>query len=110
MHCVHDVLPAVVMQAGQRDTKPRTLVWGKLSHVQRARALGGQEELLTTAGDALTNVFFGLAVIHGHINVVDAGIQDSVENTLGLAWRERPANASDHAAQLQGAEAKGSHV
>jgi hypothetical protein len=55
-------------------------------------------------------VLFSLAVIHGDIDVVDAGIQDSVENTLRLAWRERPADASDHATQLQRAEAKGGHV
>jgi hypothetical protein len=55
-------------------------------------------------------VLFGLAVIHGNIDVVDAGIQDGIENTLGLAWGERPANAGDYAAQLQGAEAEGGHV
>jgi hypothetical protein len=98
------------MQAGQWDTKPRTLVRGKLSHVQRAAALRGQEELLTTVGDVSANVLFSLAVIHGDINIVDTGIQDSVENTLGLAWRERPANASDHAAQLQSTEAKSGYV
>ena len=75
------------MQAGQWDTKPRALARGKLRHVQRAPALGGQAELLTTAGEAPTDVLFGLAVIHGDINVVDADIQDSVEDTLwaGLA-------------------------
>jgi len=98
VHGVHDVFPAVVMQAGQGDTKPRALARGKLGHVQRAPALGGKEELLTAAGDAPADVLFGLAVVHGDINVVDAGIQDSAENTRGLAWRERPANASDHAA------------
>src|SRR5215510_3672366 len=110
MHCVYDVLPAVVMQAGQRDTKPRTLVRGKLSHVQRAPALGGQEELLTTAGDTPADVLFSLAIIRSDIDVVDASIQDSIENTLGLTCRERSANASDHAAQLQGAEAEGGYV
>ena len=55
-------------------------------------------------------MLLGLAVVHGDVNVVDAGIQDSVEDALGLAWCERPANARDHAAQLQGAEAKGGHA
>ena len=98
------------MQAGQGDTKPRALARGKLGHVQRAAALGGQEELLTAAGEAPADVLFGLTIIHSDIDVVDAGIQDRVENTLGLTWGEWPANAGDHAAQLQGAEAKGGHV
>jgi hypothetical protein len=98
------------MQAGQWDTKPRALVRGKPRHIQRAPALGGQEELLTTTGDTHADVLFGLAVIHSDINVVDAGIQDSVENTLRLAWRERPTNASDHVAQLQSAKAEGGYV
>src|SRR5262245_25182653 len=98
------------MQAGQRDTKPRALARGKLGHVQGAAALRGQEELLTAAGEAPADVRFGLTVIHGDVDVVDAGIQDSVEDTLRLVWGESPANAGDHATQLQGAEAEGGHV
>src|SRR5262249_37860 len=47
VHGVHDVLAAIVVQARQRDTKPRALARGKLRHIQGAPALGGQEELLT---------------------------------------------------------------
>jgi hypothetical protein len=55
-------------------------------------------------------MLLGLAVVHSDINVVDAGIQDRVEDALGLACGKRPANASDHAAQLQGAEAQGGYA
>jgi hypothetical protein len=55
-------------------------------------------------------VLFGLAVVNGDVNVVNAGIQDSVQDALGLAWPERPADARDHAAQLQRAEAECGHV
>src|SRR4029453_10785651 len=110
VHGVYDVLPAVVVQTGQRDTEPRALARGKPGHVQGAAALGGKEELLTAAGDAPADVLFGFAVVHGDVNVVDTGVQDSVEDALRLAWRERPADTSDHATQLQGADAKGGHV
>src|SRR5262245_56858296 len=98
------------MQAGQGDPKPRALARSKPGHVQRAAALRGQEKLLTAASDAPADVFFSVAVIHGDINIIDAGIQDRVENTLGLAWRERPPHAGNHAAQLQGAKAECGHA
>ena len=82
----------------------------KLAHVQWAATLGGEVKLLAAAGDAPADVRFGLTVVHGDINVVDAGVQDSVEDALGLARRQRPAHAGNHTAQLQGAEAKGGHV
>jgi hypothetical protein len=68
VHGVHDALLAVVMQAGQWDSEPCALVRGKPGHIQRAPALGGQEELLTAAGDAPADVLFSLAVVHGNIN------------------------------------------
>src|SRR5262245_53406393 len=110
MHAVDDVLPAVVVQAGQWRTEARALARGEAGHVQWAAALGGKIKLLTTARDASTDVHLGLTVVYGDVNVVNASVQDRVQDALGLIECERPAYARDHAAQLQRAEAEGGHV
>jgi hypothetical protein len=71
-----------------------------LAHVKRAAAFGGKTKRLTTVGDAPANVRFGLAVVDGNINIVDAGIQHSMQDAFRLAGRARPADARNHAAQF----------
>jgi len=104
------MLAAIVVEPGQRGAVPRALARGEPTHVQRTAALGGQEELVTTVGEAAANVLFRLTVVHGNIDIVDAGIQYRLQDALGLARRERSADARDHAAQLQRAEAEGGHL
>jgi hypothetical protein len=103
---IRDVLTAVIVQPGQRDPESRALARREPGHIQRAPALGGQEELPTAAGETAADVLLGLAVVHRDVDIVDARIQHRVQDALGLAGGERPADARDHAAQLQRAEAE----
>jgi hypothetical protein len=43
-------------------------------------------------------VFFGLTVIHRDVKVIDAGIQDGVQDALRLTRGQWPADACKHAA------------
>ena len=45
-------------------------------------------------------MLFSLAVVNGNVNVVDAGVQNSVEDALRLAWGERPADGEDVAKRI----------
>src|SRR5262249_44583695 len=110
VHAVDNVLPAVVVQAGQGGTEARALTRGKTSHVQWAAALGSKIKLLPAGRNAPADVRFGLTLVPRPVNVVDVRIHDRVEDAFGLARRERPTNAGDHATQLQGTEAEGGHA
>ena len=107
---VHDGLTAVIVQPGQWHTEARALVRCEPAHIQRAATLGRQEELSSAVGDAPADVRFGLAVVNGNVNVIDARIQNRLQDALRLPGHERPAHTSDHAAQLQRAEAEGGHL
>jgi hypothetical protein len=45
-------------------------------------------------------VIFGLTVVNGDVDVVNAGIQDSIQDAFGLAGSQRSSDPRNHAAQL----------
>ena len=107
---VDDAVPAVVVESWHGNAEPGAFIGAESRVVQRAAALGGKVELGASVGDVLADVFLGLPVVDGDVDVVDAGVQDGVEDCRRLIGRQWASHAGDHAAQFQGAEAQGGNV